>query len=91
MTQIQTKICSKCLVKKSKADYYSKGNRIDSRCKECVKSIKKTKYISKQEQFNFSSLMDFFKLVHTIEIQQLNRANSKLQEVISKCQTVSLR
>jgi hypothetical protein len=36
-----SKICTHCKIDKPLSDYYSKGNRLDAKCKDCVKKGKK--------------------------------------------------
>ncbi len=87
MEQCAKKICTKCLVALPIDQFYSKGNRIDSRCKECVKSTKKTKYVSAEESLRVNSLFQFFELITEIEITVINQQIQRLDEEIKRCQT----
>lgn len=53
--------CSKCGQWKSWTNFYSKGNRYESRCKSCSKKIKKKgrKVLSKKKE-----LISSFRIVH---------------------------
>lgn len=86
MTHTNTRKCTKCLEELPLTAFYSKGNRTDSRCRECVKSTKRTKYVSANQELNFNTLMRFFALVHELEIIEINNTQKKLDEVIEQCQ-----
>ena len=38
--QLQVHMCTHCGIEKTDAEFYSKGDRRDSRCKECIKQGK---------------------------------------------------
>ncbi len=38
------KICTSCRQKKPEADFYKKGNRRDTKCKECARNKRKRRY-----------------------------------------------
>ena len=82
----KTKKCTMCLVDLSLDNFYSKGNRLDSACKECVKSNKKAKYVSREIELNVDRLKKIFDIIVAIEIKTINTQISKLDEVIEKCQ-----
>jgi hypothetical protein len=81
-----TKICTKCLAELSLDHYYSKGNRIDSRCKSCVKSTKKSKYVAKEQILRVDSLFKIFALISELEISILNNQIQRLDKEIERCQ-----
>lgn len=85
MAHRATRTCTKCLADKSIDDFYSKGNRTDSRCKECVKSTKKSKYVAQEQRMRIDSLYKFFELVTELEISALRRQTSRLDEEIKRC------
>lgn len=86
MEQRATKICTKCLAKLPLGNFYSKGNRVDSRCKPCVKSTKKSKYIAKEQILRVDSLFKVFELISDLEQLTLNQEIQRLDEVIKLCQ-----
>ena len=85
MTQTEKRKCTKCLQDLSVDSFYSKGNRIDSRCKECVKSTKKTKYVSSEMSMRVTALYQFFELITEIELSVLSQQIKKLDEEIKLC------
>lgn len=86
MKHSETKQCTKCLQELELTNFYTKGNRIDSRCKECTKSIKKAKYVVREQALQLDSLFSFCELVSEIELSTLKNQIHKIDEVISKCQ-----
>ncbi len=42
------KTCSKCKKEKCLSDFYSKGEKIDSKCKSCAKDLRKKRYKKKK-------------------------------------------
>jgi hypothetical protein len=44
---IENLACTKCGVQKPKAEFYSKAQRLDSRCKECIKRLRRARYKGK--------------------------------------------
>lgn len=85
MTQVTKRTCTKCLQALSVDSFYSKGNRIDSRCKECVKSTKKTKYVSSEMSMRVTALYQFFELITEIELSVIGQQIKKLDEEIKLC------
>lgn len=41
---MEFRVCTHCKVSKVKEDFYSKGHRLDSRCKECAKELRRKRY-----------------------------------------------
>lgn len=82
MSRRATRTCTKCLVTKTIHAFYSKGSRIDSRCKECVKSIKKTKYVAQEQRMQTDSLFKFFELITELEVSALKIQTLRLDEEI---------
>lgn len=81
---METKQCTKCLVTLPLTEFYSKGNRMDARCKPCVKSEKKTKYVSREIELSTDRLMKVFDVVFAIEAKVLDHQVRRLDEVIFK-------
>ncbi len=82
MGETLKKICTKCLVEKSSNDFYSKGNRLDSICKECKRSNRKAKYVSKKQCDEFNSLTAFFEIIFDSEIEELKRLNQNCDRIL---------
>ena len=83
---METKQCTKCLVTLPLTEFYSKGNRTDARCKPCVKSEKKTKYVSREIELSTDRLIKVFDIVFAIEKRVMDHQICRLEEVILKCQ-----
>lgn len=86
VTRAETRKCTRCLVELPIAAFYSKGNRLDSACKECVKSDKRTKYVSRELELNTSRLLKVFEIIFDFERRQIEKELSRLDEVIQLCQ-----
>lgn len=85
---METKQCTKCLVTLPLTEFYSKGNRMDARCKPCVKSEKKTKYVSREIELSIDRLMKVFDVVFALEKKMMDNQISRLDEVILRCQRI---
>lgn len=83
---MELKQCTKCLAMQPLSEFYAKGNRVDARCKSCVKSIKRTKYVSRETQLSIDRLLKVFDVIFALETKILDNQISRLDEVISKCQ-----
>ena len=83
---METKQCTKCLAKLSITEFYAKGNRTDARCKSCVKSDKRTKYVSREIELSVDRLLKVFDVVFAIEAKVIDEHICKLDEVIFRCQ-----
>ncbi len=57
---------------------------MDARCKPCVKSDKKAKYVSREIELSIDRLMKVFDIVFAIEAKVLDHQISRLDEVIFK-------
>ena len=86
MAQQAIKTCTKCLQQLPLDDFYSKGNRVDSRCKSCVKSTKKSKYVAREKVLRLDSLYKIFELISELEISAINKQIQRLDEEIKRCQ-----
>lgn len=73
------------------ADFYSKGNRVDSRCKPCVKSTKKSKYVAKEQVLRVDSLFKIFELISELEVLTLHKEIQRLVEEIKLYQLRQIR
>lgn len=85
------KKCSKCLVEFSTTEFYSKGNRLDSWCKSCKKSERKSTYVSQKEVQAFDGLVQIGNIVYESEVNRLMEMNERLEKMIHKCQAKSQR
>jgi hypothetical protein len=45
---LSTKICKKCGQRLDSSHFYTKGNRLDSKCKTCILGLKRTVYRRKR-------------------------------------------
>ena len=45
------RVCTNCSKSKRSSDFYTKGKRIDSKCKECVKKRKSKTYFKRKKMF----------------------------------------
>ncbi len=45
------KICSKCGIQKQCNEFYTKGVRVESKCKECAKRDRVARYKKKKKEF----------------------------------------
>ncbi len=86
MAQRAIRTCTKCLESFPLDNFYSKGKRTDSRCKACVKSTKKTKYVTQEQSMRIDSLYRFFELVTELEVDVLRQETLRLDREILKCQ-----
>ncbi len=77
------KICSACQEHKSLSDYYSKGGRADSACKECQKRKKKTKYVATKNHDVVAGLSNIINLSTTGLIQLMKAETERLEKVIA--------
>lgn len=87
MMSIEKKVCTKCLVEKDTLEFYRKGNRIDSWCKECKKKKRRAKYLVGLNELNkqdFNRLKLFVKLMTSRQAQGLESINKELRNIISK-------
>lgn len=48
--EFNLKKCTHCRIEKSINDFYSKGDRFSSRCKQCEKILKKRKRLEKKKK-----------------------------------------
>lgn len=79
------KKCTCCLKAKCLTDYYTKGNRIDSRCKACVKDGKKDtrKKVKKRSRENSKRRISRKTIdVVLFEVRQVGQPSQELQREI---------
>lgn len=81
-TSPPSKTCSACGKTKPTKDYYSKGTRIDSSCKDCQKQKKKTKYVANKGQDVVAGLTAIFEITSQGLGRQIRSEIEKLNEVI---------
>lgn len=82
----ETKQCSTCLGKFQLSNFYSKGNRRDSRCKTCSRGKKRATYLQQKDKYNVDHVRRVFDILLEHKIEQMKQFNLKLKEVIEKCQ-----
>jgi hypothetical protein len=82
----QTKKCTKCLVDLPLSEFYSMGNRVDSWCKECKKSKRRSKYVSTKSVDTFDRLKRCLDLLYEVEKKELDAINERLEEMVVQCQ-----
>jgi hypothetical protein len=66
--------------------FYTKGNRVESRCKPCSKSRKRSTYLPKKEKYSESRVKNALELLIDFEMNQLEMLHQKIRETIQKCQ-----
>lgn len=76
------KQCSKCNVVKPLSDFYSKGTRHDSACKECQKKKKQAKYVAERKQDVVAGLTSILTLTSNGIRNRITTEIKKLDEVI---------
>ncbi len=79
---ISEKRCTTCLVSKKITEFYKKGNRIESTCKECKKDKRRTTYVSKKDTDDFDRLFRLFNLVLDLEKSSLDKLESDIDRVL---------
>jgi hypothetical protein len=80
-----SKQCSTCLQMLSMNAFYTKGNRVDSRCKPGSKSRKRSTYVPKKEKYSGSRVKNALELLIDFEMNQLETLHQKIREAIQKC------
>ena len=65
-------------------DFYRKGNRLDSSCKQCKKQKSKTTYVSKKNPSNFSDLNRFIDLVIELDLKRLTDFERYVNQLIQE-------
>jgi hypothetical protein len=79
-----TRKCTKCLSLKDVNDFYSKGNRIASECKQCKKSIKKAKYVAKASHSQCASVNKVIDVFCELQNVQYENYLQKLKQIIEQ-------
>ena len=89
---IEQKACSRCGRATPLEQFYSKGNRLDSRCKSCVKDVRRASYKRKRKHWgskitkvtvkevvpeNLESFRREMKVVETILMNLIYKALSR--------------
>jgi hypothetical protein len=72
------KECSECKITKDISDFYKKGNRFDTTCKSCIKSKRKTKYVSTQKLGDFNRISSFVELIYECEKADLIKLENEI-------------
>ena len=82
----QRKICTKCLADLPLTDFYSMGSRVDSWCKECKKSKRRSKYVSTKSVDTFDRLKRCLDLLYAVEMKELTAIYERLERMVAQCQ-----
>lgn len=81
---LHTKKCAKCLVEKPLSEFYSKGNRVSGRCKQCMKAYFRTRYVVAHEEQTADRLKRFIDVYFECEKLRLQQVLHSLNEIISR-------
>ena len=85
-----TKTCTKCLQSKSTSDFYSKGDRLESICKECKKKKSRSRHSSKVDKEGVevvNRLKQVSEIVYEQEMTTLKLCNKRLLEILKQCES----
>jgi hypothetical protein len=83
---LETKQCTQCLASLPLEEFYSKGNRTDAKCKSCVKSLKRSKYVAKEDLMSIDRLKKILDIVFLAESRIISKQLLELDKVVLKCQ-----
>lgn len=78
----QNKSCSQCKKTKFVSEYYLKGDRIDSICKECKKAARNKSYVSKSSADVFDTCAKLFDCYFEVELKSLNKIADRLEALL---------
>ena len=79
--------CSNAGQELSLSNFYKKGDRWDSVCKDCKKKKKKSNYKDKKsESFCSDLLIKIANIIYPAELKRLKGYNKQLMELLEKCQ-----
>jgi hypothetical protein len=81
------KICTTCLVSRPAHQFYSKGNRLDASCKECVKDKRRTTYLAHRNVLSKSQdvkLRDAFALMIEMQTKFVDYQIQEVDRVINR-------
>lgn len=81
----ETKQCTTCLEVLPLKNFYSKGKRQDTRCKDCIRKYKRATYEYKKTGYT-QRLKNVAEIVLNHEHEKLDELEIKLTEVIERCQ-----
>jgi hypothetical protein len=76
------KRCTTCLIELPLSSFYSKGTRLDSKCKECKKKTRRTTYVSRSEQDEQARLLKFFDILFDDEKRKLEDFENDLDKIL---------
>lgn len=79
---LPTKICSQCNRTLPVTEFYKKGDRIDSSCRDCVKVKKQMRYVPKEMEFSAENMIKLFDVVHDYEIKMIKNQITLLDRII---------
>ena len=80
------KTCSKCKRTKSVDAFYSKGDRVDSKCKECAKKLRNQRY--QRKKVKEQRRTDKGRLMRINNVNFIERFERSEQKRKALCQTV---
>jgi hypothetical protein len=81
---LDKKRCTTCLQEFPASNFYSKGNRRDSICKDCKKKKAKATYVRERKSTPIKELNRFMTLVKEVEMEILNEFENELVSLIKK-------
>lgn len=76
--------CTTCLQELPLTEFYSKGKRRDSTCKECKKKKARTTYVRAKKTTPLKVLNRFIDLMTEIELEMVRDLNNQITEVIER-------
>lgn len=76
------KRCTTCLQELPITEFYSKGKRRDSVCKECKKQKSKNTYVSRKKTTPLKVLNRFIDLMTEIELELVRDLQNEITQVI---------
>ena len=85
-TSLEKKTCTKCLAQLSLDNFYRKGNRLDSWCKECKKKKRRANHLVSKNELNKTDqdrLNKVVKIAIEHEIHQLKEINKEILAFIN--------
>lgn len=78
------RVCTSCALTKGSGDFYRKGDRLDSNCKECKRGSRRKRYISNNDKATFGRLIRIVDLVYENEGKLLDLMGDRLNAVLQR-------
>lgn len=82
----KTKTCTTCLKALPLGEFYTKGSRYESFCKNCKKLRVRATYLAKRKSISQAdvqaNVMRFVELAATLHLQRLNAFEKQLSQLI---------